>query len=168
LTGTSDDNHLEEMNKWADHWRYNVGVNTIPMTTRNKTGCKGVSWIEFQKDPVSDFQHEQWKAERLYGNGIGAMLGKVWHNPFKKELFLIGIDADNQKAIDEICTYKGKKLSILELAQWTLVEQHPDCLSKAHIYIYSHNPLPKKSSDNNNPTLENYSPVYYNTTCKMY
>ena len=47
------------------------------------------------------------------------------------------IDADNLKAIEEICTYNGKTFSMQDLAKWTLVEQHPDNREKAHIYIYS-------------------------------
>ncbi len=37
---------------------------------------------------------------------------------------------------------------LLHLSQWTLVEQHLDDLSKAHILLYSRKPFPKKSSDN--------------------
>ena len=59
----------------------------------------------------------------------------------------MGIDADNKKAIEEICTYNGKKTSLEQLAKWTLVEQHSDAPDKAHIYIYSRKPFAKKSTD---------------------
>ena len=75
---------------------------------------------------------------------------KVWHNKEKAKasLYLNVIDADNLKAIEEICTYNGKTFSMQDLAKWTLVEQHPDNREKAHIYIYSqHKLFAKKSSD---------------------
>ena len=95
-----------------------------------------------------DELHNEWKSSGAFDNGIAIILGKVWHNPHKTGLFLIGIDLDNQKAIEEICQRNGNTISLLQLSQWTLVEQHLDDLSKAHVLLYSRKPFPKKSSDN--------------------
>ncbi len=53
---------------------------------------------------------------------MAVILGKVWHNNQKPGLNLNGIDLDNSKAIEEVCKYDGKAISIKELSQWTLVE----------------------------------------------
>ena len=75
-------------------------------------------------------------------------MGEAWHNPHKAGLYLIGIDLDNEKAIEEICNRNGRTISLSQLSQWTLVEQHLDDPSKAHVLLYSRKPFPKKSSDN--------------------
>jgi hypothetical protein len=53
---------------------------------------------------------------------------------------LIVLDANKVEAINEICTINGKTISLEQMAQITLIEQHKDCLDKAHIYYYS--PVP--------------------------
>ena len=60
---------------------------------------------------------------------------------------MIALDADKIEAIKEICTRNGKTISLEQMAQITLVEQHKDCLDKAHIYYYSPIAFPKKSAD---------------------
>jgi P4 family phage/plasmid primase-like protien len=63
-------------------------------------------------------------------------------------LYLNGIDADNAKAIQEICTRNDKTISIQQLAQWTYVEQHEDRPDRMHLLVYSEGrPFVKKSSD---------------------
>jgi putative DNA primase/helicase len=133
-------------NQWVDYWRYQIGVNVISADTRNKTIYE--EWKEWQNNPIPEELHNQWKTENKFSKGMAVILGKVWHNKQKYGLYLNGIDADNLKAIEEVCTYSGKTISIQDLANWTLVEQHPDNTNKAHIYIYSrHKPFAKKSSD---------------------
>ena len=36
--------------------------------------------------------HKEWKTSGAFDNGIAIVLGKVWHNPQKEDLYLIGID----------------------------------------------------------------------------
>jgi hypothetical protein len=141
------------INQWADHWRYNIGINVIPASTKNKIIYE--KWEKWQSSPIPEELHNQWKRENKFSNGMAVILGKMWHNRQKTGLYLNGIDADNLKAIEEICTYNnGKTVSIKELAKWTLVEQHADNTNKAHIYIYSkHKPFAKKSSDISKPKL---------------
>jgi hypothetical protein len=135
-----------DLSTYADYWRKEIGVNVIPANTRKKETYE--SWKEWQDKPIPEELHNEWKASGAFNNGIAIILGKVWHNPHKAGLFLIGIDLDNQKAIEEICNRNGNTISLLQLSQWTLVEQHLDDLSKAHILLYSRKPFPKKSSDN--------------------
>jgi hypothetical protein len=132
-------------NEAADFWRYTIGVNVIPADTINKNIYE--KWGEWQDKPIPEEIHNQWKLENKFSDGIAVILGKVWHNKQKSGLYLNGIDADNLKAIEEICTYDSKFISIEELAKWTIVEQHIDDTSKAHVYVYSHKPFAKKSSD---------------------
>ena len=135
-----------ELSTYADYWRKEIGVNVIPANTSKKETYE--SWKEWQDKPIPQELHNEWRESGGFDNGIAIVLGKVWHNPQKTGLFLIGIDLDNQKAIEEICNHNGNSISLLQLSQWTLVEQHLDDLSKAHILLYSRKPFPKKSSDN--------------------
>jgi putative DNA primase/helicase len=132
-------------NKWADFWRYDVGVNVIPADTRNK--MTNEAWSKWQDEPIPEDQYNEWKSNGSFNNGIAIILGKIFHNKARSDLYLVGIDADNKKAIEEICTYRGKRASLQQLTKWTLVEQHSDAPEKAHIYIYSQKPFAKKSSD---------------------
>jgi hypothetical protein len=139
---------VNEFNNVADFWCYRIGVNVIPADTQNKT--TSISWAEWQNKPIPGEVYNEWKAIGAFNRGMAVILGKVWHNKDKLGLYLNGIDAENLKAIEELCTRSGKSISLDELAQWTLVEQHSDDTSRAHIYVYSHKPFTKKSSDKNN------------------
>ena len=92
-------------------------------------------------------QHEKWKSENAFSRGMAVIAGKVWHKQDKKDYYLVALDADKIEAIKEICIRNGKTTSLQEMAQITLVEQHKDCLDKAHIYYYSPIAFPKKSAD---------------------
>jgi DNA replicative helicase MCM subunit Mcm2 (Cdc46/Mcm family) len=137
----------EESNRYADFWRYEIGVNVIPAASVNKNPI--VEWKKYQDSPVSEEQHNEWKERNMFANGVAVVLGKVWHKPDKLDYYLVGIDLDNQKAINEICTRNGKTLTLEQWASTTLVEQHKNNKNKAHIYFYSSRPLIGKSSDKN-------------------
>jgi hypothetical protein len=79
--------------------------------------------------------------------GIAIIPGKVWHNENKKNLYFIFIDADTQKAIDELRTRSDRITSLQEMSRKFLVEQHKDSTQKAHIYFYSPILFPKKNAD---------------------
>jgi hypothetical protein len=138
---------LRTINNWADFWRYDIGVNLIPADTVQKRPL--VPWSEWQDKPIPEELHDHWKCSGDFDSGIAIILGKVYHNGQKEGLYLVGIDCDNAKAIDELCTQDDKTISLSQLAQWTLVEQHEDDRTKAHVLLYSHKPFPKKSSDSN-------------------
>jgi hypothetical protein len=136
---------VKSIDNWADFWRCTIGVNVIPADTKNKV--TGIKWSQYQNNPIPEWQHEQWKKESAFSNGIAIILGRVWHNESKKDLYFTLIDADKLQAINEICTRNGKTTSLQEMAQKFIVEQHKDNLEKAHVYFYSPLPFPKKSSD---------------------
>ena len=136
----------KSMEGWADFWRYMIGVNVIPVDTRNKRPI--VKWQEYQDAPVPEKQHQEWKSDGMFAKGMAIVLGKVWHRADKIGFYLAGIDADNRKAIEELCTRNGRVITMQDFAQWTVVEQHKDNLSRAHLYLYTTRPFAKKGSDN--------------------
>jgi hypothetical protein len=117
----------------------------IPSDTRNKTTNN--RWKQYQNSPIPQWQHEQWVKDGAFAKGMAAIPGRTWHRKGKLGQYLISLDADKREAIDAICTRNGKTISLQELAQKFLVEQHKDDPDKAHIYFYSPTPFPKKSAD---------------------
>jgi hypothetical protein len=87
------------------------------------------------------------KEQGVFLQGIAIIPGRVWHREDKKDQYFTFLDADKQKAIDELCSRNGKATTLQEMSQKFIVEQHKDNLQKAHIYFYSPMPFPKKSSD---------------------
>src|SRR5438445_716597 len=107
---------LDDYNRWADYWRYNVGSNVFPSDTKNKETW--FRWKDYQDKPIPEEQHNRWKAENAFANGMAVMAGKCWFGS-NAGLFLNQIDADNLVAIHEICTRDGKRISVEDLARWT-------------------------------------------------
>jgi hypothetical protein len=73
------------------------------------------------------------------------ILGKVWRGRYEGN-YLIFIDLDNLKAIDEFCSILNNQ-TLQEIAQKFIIEQHKDNLSKAHMLFYSRIQFAKKDSD---------------------
>jgi len=148
---------LNDYNGWADFWRNSIGINVIPADTQKKRTYE--NWKEWQEKPIADETHNSWKTENAFSRGMAVILGEVFHRPDRKGQRFIFIDADNQKAIEEICRILGIVIkdktyeSIQQLAEEFLVEQHEDDPSRAHIYFYATKTLGNKSSNKNNPTL---------------
>ena len=132
-------------NQWADYWRYKIGVNVLPANSNEKRPL--VKWSQYQKKPITEDQHENWKKYNLFANGISILPGKVWHQEDRKGLYLIHLDADRKTAIDELCSTNGKQMTLKGMSHKFIVEQHDDNPEKAHIYFYSPIPFPKKDSD---------------------
>ena len=149
--------HLDDCNGWADYWRYSIGVNVIPADTEKKRTYE--NWKEWQEKPITDETHNSWKTENAFSRGMAVILGEVFHKPDRQGQRFIFIDADNQKAIEEISRILGIVVkdkpyeSIQQLAEDFLVEQHEDDSTRAHIYFYAKKTLGNKSSNKNNPTL---------------
>ncbi len=77
---------------------------------------------------------------------MAIIVGKAWHKSDSKDLKLVFIDADNQKAIDEICRIFNV-VDLNDLSQKCIVEQHKDQQYKTHVYFYSNHNFQGKSSD---------------------
>jgi hypothetical protein len=118
---TLADTEPNTINESADFWRYDIGVNIIPADTVNKRPI--VCWSEWQDKPIPEELHNRWKAEGAFSKGIAIIPGKVWHREGKKNLFFTFINADKQKAINELCTTNGKTITLNEMSQKFLVEQ---------------------------------------------
>ena len=101
----------------------------------------------FQDKPVPEELHNKWKSNGSFSKGIAVILGKIYHRKDRIGYYLACVDADNQKAITEMCTRKGETIRLQGFAEKTLVDQHKDNPDKAHLYFYCPRPLAKKSSD---------------------
>ena len=78
-----------------------------------------------------------------YSNGLAIIPGKIWRGPYAGK-YLVAIDFDNRKAVEEFC-----RNNLERLKQTTLVEQtsNPD---KMHIYFIVEREIPNKASDKTN------------------
>ncbi|HEY7570221.1 MAG TPA: phage/plasmid primase, P4 family [Nitrososphaeraceae archaeon] len=132
-------------NAFADFWRYDIGVNVIPAQTKLKK--ISIKWSPYQNAPIPESQHIAWKNSGAFMDGMAIIAGKVWHRPEKANQYFTLIDLDKQDAIREFCTLNGKSISLEEIAERFIVEQHIDDRNRAHIYFYSPIPFPKKSTD---------------------
>src|SRR5215211_3743784 len=92
-------------NEWLDHCFYEIGVNVIPADTANKETYE--NWSQWQDKPIPDELHEQRKKNGEYNKGIALLAGKIWKGPFKGK-YLVAIDLDNKKAIEEFCSKNCK------------------------------------------------------------
>ena len=124
---------LNSINEWADFWRLDIGVNVIPADTRRKVTYE--SWAEWQNKPIPQELYSEWKASGAFNNGIAIILGKVWHNPNKTDLYLIGIDLDNQKAIEEICNRNDRTMNIITVITMDLSGATPRRLNEGSCFI---------------------------------
>jgi len=136
---------MEYHNNLADFWRYDIGVNVIPAQTKLKKIF--VRWSQWQNAPIPESQHNAWKNDGAFMDGMAIIAGKVWHRSDKSGQYFTLIDLDRPEAIQEFCTINGKTLSLEEIAKKFIVEQHLDDLNRAHIYFYSPIPFVKKSAD---------------------
>jgi putative DNA primase/helicase len=135
-----NNNNINSINDWADFWFYQIGVNVITADTKNKKTYE--NWLPWQDEPISEEEHELRKKNGEYNKGIALIPGKLWRGLFEDK-YLIAIDLDNKKAIEEFCKDKeGLEL----LKQRTLVEQtvNPE---KMHIYFIVEREIPNKASD---------------------
>ena len=138
-------NVTTKINQLADFWRYDIGVNVIPADTRKRSIY--IEWKQYQDKLISEEQHNRWKKECAFSNGLAIIPGKVWYRADKQDLYLVFIDSDKKEGIKEICTRNGETITLEKVAQKFIVEQHKDNLEKAHIYFYSPIPFPKKNPD---------------------
>jgi hypothetical protein len=133
---------ITTLNESAEFWYYDIGVNPIPADTKNKITHENWSQWKDKSMPVEVF--ESYKRSGFYNNGIAIIPGKIWRGPSYEGKYLIAIDLDNKKAIEEFC-----RNNLERLKQTTLVEQtsNPD---KMHIYFIVDKEIPNKSSDKTN------------------
>jgi P4 family phage/plasmid primase-like protien len=132
-------------------WFYDVGCNIVPAKSRRKEVFE--PWKSYQTEPQTSELVERWLADGKFCDGLAVATGRLWRGVYAGR-YLSVIDADNFKAIQEICSRNGKARSIEDFAAVTIVEQHDGNMNKAHVYIISEGrPLATKSSDTNNKEI---------------
>src|SRR4051812_47503189 len=115
-----------------DFWFYTVGSNCIQFDSQKKQTCE--YWSKWQDQPIPSELFEKWKQDSLFGKGMAVIPGKIWRGSNKGK-YLVCIDIDNKKGIDEFLSYFNHIKTLEELSQRTIVEQHTDNLERAHIYF---------------------------------
>ena len=89
-----------DFNTQTDFWHYGMGVNVIPVDSKNKRP-NVTGWKHWQDSPITDKQHEDWKKAESYKNGIAVIAGKIWNGP-NKDRYLVGMRfVKYKKGIDE-------------------------------------------------------------------
>ncbi len=126
------------LNDWSDFWFYEIGVNIIPANTREKN--TSVGWSEYQNESIPEEVHEARKKNGYYNKGIALIPGKLWRGPYEGK-YLVAIDLDNKKAIEEFC-----RNGLEDLKKNTLVEQTANS-EKMHVYFIVDREIPNKASD---------------------
>jgi putative DNA primase/helicase len=142
-------------NAYADYWRYYIGANVIPANSFGKTSI--VKWKGYQNAAIPESVHELWKEEGKFVSGMGLIMGKVWHRPdlLEPQHFLVGIDADNQLAIDELLNHNGKTTTVEEFSKLTLIERYENTKDRLHFYVYTvGGQLRNKTSDKVDPNFD--------------
>jgi putative DNA primase/helicase len=142
MTLTAEQNRI---NQSSDFWRYQIGINVIPADTKNKV--PSIRWSQWQDKPIPEEIHNTWKKSGDFSKGLAIIPGKIWHKEDKKGFYFIFIDADKREGIDELCTRNGRTISLENMSEKFLVEQHKDNLDKAHIFFYSPIPFVQKAAD---------------------
>jgi hypothetical protein len=139
-----NNNNINSINDWADFWFYLIGVNVITADTKNKKTYE--NWLPWQDEPISEEEHELRNKNGEYNKGIAIIPGLLWRGPYKGK-YLVAIDLDNKKAIEEFC-----RDGLEELKQKTLVEQtsNPE---KIYIYLIVEREIPNKASDKSNTEI---------------
>ena len=132
------------MSECADFWRYKIGVDPMPVNTRERN--KFVRWSPYVGRSISEGQHNEWKRNGNYEDGIAIFPGPIQRGIFVGN-YLVAIDIDTKKGMDEFCKHNGKVNTLTKWASKTIVEQHVDDLDKAHIYVVSPIPFPNKGAD---------------------
>jgi hypothetical protein len=135
----------QQFNDGANFWHYDIGVLTIPGEFKTKKPC--VFWEGYQEHPPSEEEHKQWLNEGKYSGGVMILCGQVCYRKDRQNLYLVGVDIDKRKGIDEFCTRNGKVDSLQDYASHTLVEQHEDSPDRVHPFFYSPFKFPRKGPE---------------------
>jgi hypothetical protein len=124
-----------------DYWFYSQGFNIIPIQYRLKKPI--IPWKEWQNKAIPTDVFEVWKKEGLFKNGFMIFTGRIWRGPNEAK-YLVCIDIDNKKGLDEFFSVFKENKSIEVLSQHTIVVQHEDAKDeRAHIYFITDTPIHK-------------------------
>ncbi len=132
-------------NVWADYWYKTIKVNVIPFDTKNRKPIFS-SYKDYQNKRISIEDFEQWKKGGLFDHGMAIYPGRIYSED-GETLYLVVLDFDRKKGMEEFGNCWERDMTIKELAQRTIVEQHEDNLDRAHVYFLSPIPFPNKGAD---------------------
>ncbi len=120
---------------------FKEGYNIIPVNSMKKPL---VIWKEWQNKAIPEEVFKKWKSDGLFKTGFAIITGRFWRGPYEGK-YLVCIDIDNKKGIEEFLSNFTKIKSLDDLAQYTLVVQHDDAKAeKAHIYFITSHPIAKR------------------------
>jgi hypothetical protein len=125
-----------------DHLFDVLGGNII--SCQYKTKKPSGNWKHLQTIAQSLEEYEKLKQDNPLSNW-GIITGKIWRGPYEGK-YLVVIDLDNKKAIDEFVSYFSENVTIETLSQKTIIVYHEDAIGKrAHIYLITEKPITKRS-----------------------
>jgi len=142
-------NETEILNRFADFYYHELGLNVIPSVTKQKRPI--VEWSGYQDKEIPKEVFERWKKEGKYKDGISIIAGISYRGRYKDK-YLVAIDLDKEERISQICDIMSVS-DLQELSKKTWIEQHKDDNTRAHIYYFSPFPLKKISANTNNNNI---------------
>ena len=145
-----------DVNQWVDYWFYQVGVNPIPRDGKIPI----IKFKQYRNKRLPSELFNQWEQEGKFNKNMCCMVGKLsGHTELlsyaRKGLYLNFADFDNQLAIDEFCTYKGRKFSLEDMAKIVYVVQHSD-KSHCHVYWIASRPMAKRTLEIDKKIVEKF------------
>jgi len=147
-----------DVNITSDFWYNNIGCNVIPANSRIKKTTLP-SWKEWQNNPTLGEKYREWKKTGAFNKGVAVIAGTLWRGPYKDK-YLVCIDCDNKRGIEELILHCFPEIKTLEeLAQITIVEQHLDNKDKSHVYVVVEKPLKNRGSINGTSERDESTPI---------
>jgi hypothetical protein len=131
--------------KYAKYWYHEIRLNVIPFDTANKRSVL-LTYTEYQNKRIPLTVFNEWIEKGLFEKGMAIFPGKIYLDN-NEEWYWVAIDLDSKKAIDEFCSIFGNDISLKELSEKFIVEQHKDNLDRAHLSLISPIPFPNKGVD---------------------
>jgi hypothetical protein len=140
---------------YPNFWFNDVGVNTFPRNAKIPI----IPYKPYRNKRIPKELFNQWKSEGKFNINMCCMVGKLSGqtstlNYARRGLYLNFCDFDNELAIKEFCTYKGRQFTLQEMARIVFIVQHSD-LTHCHVYWISSKPMPKRTLDKDRKILAN-------------
>lgn len=132
---------MSDQFKDLDHIFYIIGGNVLDCPYKRKGRYK--PWKKYQTSSISKKEYEISKKEHAESNWA-VITGKTRRGAYQGK-YLVVIDLDNNKAIEEFLSHFFNKKRIEEIYNLTIVVQHEDTKNqKAHIYFITERSIAKK------------------------
>jgi Bifunctional DNA primase/polymerase, N-terminal len=124
---------------------FKEGFNIIPVNSQKKPL---VTWKEWQNKAIPEEVFEKWKNDGLFRTGFAIITGSIWRGPYEGK-YLVCIDIDNKKGIEEFLSNFTEIKSLDDLSELTMVVEHEGAINeRAHIYFITDFPITKRCGIN--------------------